>query len=90
MVLQRHEAEQGHDPEGLGGVHPAAEEGPGPPEDDGGQAAPARDEQQEDAPQDAGEFYLEPPSCTCSSLSQRFHSPCQTVRILSGHLLDIT
>lgn len=61
MVLQRHEAEQGHDPEGLGGVHPAAEEGPGPPEDDGGQAAPAGDEQQEDAPQDAGEFYLELP-----------------------------
>ena len=90
MVLQRHEAEQGHDPEGLGGVHPTAEEGPGPPEADGGQTAPAGDEQQEDAPQDAGEFYLESLLCTCSSPSQRFHSPCQTVRIPSGHLLDIT
>lgn len=53
-VLQWHETEQRDDPEGLSGVHPPAEEGPGPGEADGDPPETAGDEQQEAAPQNAG------------------------------------
>lgn len=53
-VLQWHETEQGDDPEGISGVHPPTEEGPGPNEADGNQTETAGDEQQKAAPQNAG------------------------------------
>lgn len=53
-VLQWHETKQRDHPEGLSGVHPPAEEGPGPGEADGDPPETAGDEQQEAAPQNAG------------------------------------
>ena len=52
----RREAEQGEHPEGVGGLHQAAEEGPGEEEWVGGEVQEVGTESQKGASQDTGEL----------------------------------